>query len=133
MNFCFPGSASTLPSSTRSGRQSSYLLSAASNSFIHPDPENPSDPHPENPTDPDLQAEAALLVATRASTVIETLKLLDPGCTKLLGRCGCPLIMLDLMDLMDLMSSMISSHAGFALQDACRPDSCTEGAAEEAN
>ena len=98
MNFCFPGSASTLPSSTRSGRQSSYLLSAASNSFIHPDPENP--------TDPDLQAEAALLVATRASTVIETLKLLDPGCTKLLGRCGCPLIMLDLKDLLDLMYLM---------------------------
>merc|ERR1712192_192846 len=36
--------------------------------------------------DQEWQAESALLVATRASTVIETLKLLDPGCTKILGR-----------------------------------------------
>merc|ERR1711971_1072302 len=36
--------------------------------------------------DQEWQAESALLVATRASIVIETIKLLDPGCTKILGR-----------------------------------------------
>ena len=73
--------------------------------------------------------------------MIETLKLLDPGCTKILGRCrslkasrlsyfnGSAAMYLVLI--FECMSSYFNESA--ALQDVGHPDSCTEGDAERAD